>query len=123
MANDPVISMREPQLSQLAELFNYVEDVRVWGYDEITWFAHQKKQYRAEWLKYAWDWVRKTDSNGFLQMPGSRTANSPDLHWNFANNRSPACPAGLGDEDAIRAVWAADAASSEKRAAAREKNH
>ena len=45
----------------------------VWGYDEITWFAHQSKQYRADWLKYASDWVRKTDPNGYLQMPGSRT--------------------------------------------------
>ena len=33
----------------------------VWGYDEITWFAHQPEAYRAEWLRYAWDWVRKTD--------------------------------------------------------------
>jgi hypothetical protein len=80
----------------------------VWGYDEITWFAHQSKQYRAAWLKYAWDWVRKTDPNGFLQMPGSRTATSPDIHWYFANDPSPACPTGFGDEEAIRAVWAAD---------------
>ena len=80
----------------------------VWGYDEITWFAHQSKQYRADWLKYAWDWVRKTDPNGYLQMPGSRTASSPDIHWYYANNPSPAVPNGLGDEEAIRAVWAAD---------------
>jgi hypothetical protein len=86
----------------------------IWGYDEITWFAHQNKQYRADWLKYAWDWVRKTDPNGFLQMPGSRTASAPDMRWYFANNPSPACPTGMGDEDAIRAVWAADAAGSAK---------
>jgi hypothetical protein len=36
----------------------------VWGYDEITWFAHQPEGYRAEWLRYARDWVRKTDPNG-----------------------------------------------------------
>ena len=24
----------------------------VWGYDEITWFAHQSKQYRNDWLHY-----------------------------------------------------------------------
>ena len=83
----------------------------IWGYDEITWFAHQSKQYRADWLQYAWDWVRKTDPNGYLQMPGSRTASSPDIHWYFANNPSPACPTGMGDEDAIRAVWAADEAA------------
>jgi hypothetical protein len=80
----------------------------IWGYDEITWFAHQTREYRAKWLRYAWDWVRKTDANGYLQMPGSRTASSPDIHWYFANNPSPAVPNGMGDEEAIRAVWAAN---------------
>jgi hypothetical protein len=84
----------------------------VWGYDEITWFAHQTKEYRASWLRYAWDWVRKTDPNGYLEMPGSRTATSPDTRWYFANHASPAVPNGLGDEDAIQAVWAADSARS-----------
>ena len=28
----------------------------VWGYDEITWFAHQPREYRSNWLQYAWDW-------------------------------------------------------------------
>jgi hypothetical protein len=80
----------------------------IWGYDEITWFAHQSQQYRSNWLRYAWDWVRQTDTNGFLQMPGSRTLRSPqdNLRWYYANNPSPAVPDGLGDEGAIRAVWA-----------------
>jgi hypothetical protein len=80
----------------------------IWGYDEITWFAHQSQQYRSNWLRYAWDWVRQTDTNGFLQMPGSRTLRSPqdNLRWYYANNPSPAVPDGLGDERAIRAVWA-----------------
>lgn len=94
----------------------------VWGYDEITWFAHQPKEYRAQWLQYAWDWVRKTDTNGFLQMPGSRTAVSPDTRWYFANNPSPAVPSGLGDEDAIRAVWAADSAKSDATVPASQSN-
>jgi hypothetical protein len=107
-------------LPYLVELDNYGASGRqgqagaggnwVWGWDEITWFAHQSKEYRATWLKYAWDWVRKTDPNGWLQMPGSRTETSRDQRWYFANNPSPACPTGLGDEDAIRAVWAADVA-------------
>jgi len=84
----------------------------VWGYDEITWFAHQTKDYRAKWLQYAWDWVRKTDPNGYLEMPGSRTATSAETRWYFANNPSPAVPHGLGDEDAIRAIWMADRAKS-----------
>ena len=88
-----------------------VGGIWVWGYDEITWFAHQSRDYRAKWLRYAWDWVRQTDPSGYLQMPGSRTVRSPldDLRWYHANNPSPAVPRGLGDEDAIREVWASDA--------------
>lgn len=82
----------------------------IWGYDEITWFAHQSSEYRAQWLRYAWDWVRSTDPNGFLQMPGNRTLVSPldNLRWYYANNKSPAVPHGFGDEEAIRAVWASE---------------
>jgi alpha-L-fucosidase 2 len=82
----------------------------IWGYDEITWFAHQSPEYRHQWLRYAWDWVRKTDSNGYLQMPGSRTMTSPldRKRWYYANAPSPAVPEGYGDEEAIRAIWAAD---------------
>jgi len=82
----------------------------VWGYDEITWFAHQSKTYRSDWLRYAWNWVRKTDPNGYLEMPGSRTMRSPLDHrsWYHANMPSSAVPDGLGDEEAIRAIWAID---------------
>ena len=82
----------------------------VWGYDEITWFAHQNKQYRSDWLHYAWNWVRKTDPNGYLEMPGSRTMRSPLDHrtWYYANVPSGTVPDGLGDEVAIRAIWSAD---------------
>ncbi len=80
----------------------------IWGYDEITWFAHQNQQYRSNWLRYARDWVQRTDPNGHLQMPGSRTMVSPldGKRWYYANRPSPAVPEGLGDEDAIRAIWA-----------------
>ncbi|MGA2248157.1 MAG: hypothetical protein ABSH48_24495 [Verrucomicrobiota bacterium] len=87
----------------------------VWGYDEITWFAHQNQQYRSNWLQYAWNWVRHTDTNGWLEMPGSRTARSPDTRWYFANNPGATVTNGLGDEAAIRAVWAADTAQSSGR--------
>ena len=84
----------------------------IWGYDEITWFAHQSQQYRSNWLHYAWDWVRRTDPNGFLQMPGSRTMVSPldGKRWYYANKPSASVPEGLGDEEAIRVIWASDAA-------------
>ncbi|HEX2974093.1 MAG TPA: hypothetical protein VHP11_17300 [Tepidisphaeraceae bacterium] len=109
-------------LPYLVELDNYgvsrqpgkakAGDPWVWGYDEISWFARQSKPYRAEWLKYAWEWVRRTDPNGYLQMPGSRTVRSPldSRRWYYANSPSPAVPDGLGDEEAIGAIWAADSA-------------
>ena len=86
----------------------------IWGYDEITWFAHQSDRYRNDWLRYAWDWVRKTDPNGYLQMPGSRTLRSPldNKRWYYANAPSPAVPEGFGQEETIRAIWAADATRS-----------
>ena len=87
----------------------------IWGYDEITWFAHQNKQDRSAWLRYAWNWVRTTDPNGYLEMPGSRMmtngrfkapGDSAPRPWYHANNPSAAAPDGMGDEDTIRAIWA-----------------
>jgi hypothetical protein len=104
-------------LPYLVELDNYGVSKRpgeagagrfwVWGYDEISWFARQSRADRASWLRYATDWVRSTDPNGFLEMPGSRTMMSPSDHrsWYSANVPSPAVPDGLGDEVAIRAIW------------------
>ncbi|HEY3284844.1 MAG TPA: hypothetical protein VGN26_21425, partial [Armatimonadota bacterium] len=106
-------------LPYLAELDNWgvskqpgqakAGDIWVWGYDEITWFAHQPLEYRSQWLRYAWDWVRRTDPSGHLQMPGSRTMRSPldRKSWYYANKPSPAVPDGLNDEEAIRAIWSA----------------
>jgi hypothetical protein len=82
----------------------------IWGYDEITWFGLQSAEYRTKWLQYAWNWVRETDPNGYLEMPGGRTASSAQMRWYFANNPSDVVPTGRGDEAAIRAVWANDTA-------------
>ena len=80
----------------------------IWGYDEITWFAHQSIEYRASWLRYACDWLLKNDPNGHLEMPGSRTMRSPidKKNWYYANVKSAAVPDGLSDENAIREIWA-----------------
>jgi hypothetical protein len=79
----------------------------IWGYDEITWFAHQTREYRSNWLRYAVDWVHQVDTNAHLEMPGSRTMTSPLDHkkWYYANDAGPAVPEGLGDEEAIFAIW------------------
>jgi hypothetical protein len=84
----------------------------IWGYDEITWFAQQSEQYRNDWLRYGFDWVRKTDPAGHFQMPGSRTLRSPldGKRWYYANTKSAATPEGFGQEETIREIWAADSA-------------
>ena len=41
-------------------------------------------------LRYAWNWVRSTDPNGYLEMLGSRTATSAETRWYFANHPSSA---------------------------------
>jgi hypothetical protein len=83
----------------------------IWGYDEITWFAHQSEEYRNQWLRYAWDWVKKADPAAHLEMPGSRTLRSPldDKRWYYANQKSAATPEGFNQEETIRAIWADDA--------------
>lgn len=82
----------------------------VWGYDEISWFAHQNLEYRNRWLRYAWDWVRQHDPDGFLQMPGSRCLHTPvdGKGWYSANTPSDVVPDGFGQEDTIRAIWAGE---------------
>jgi hypothetical protein len=82
----------------------------VWGYDEISWFANQSKEFRSQWLRYAWEWVKKTDPDGYVEMPGARVVTPPVNHssWYFANRQSPAVPDGFDDEGTIRAIWKSD---------------
>jgi hypothetical protein len=83
----------------------------IWGWDEITWFALLPETERNEWLRYAWNWVRDTDPNGHLQMPGSRimTPGAADApRWYWANTRSDACPSGFNSEATIKELWGSD---------------
>ena len=80
----------------------------IWGWDEITWFALLPEAERNDWLRYAWQWVRATDPNGYLQMPGSRilTPGTPDgPRWYWANTRSESCPNGSNTEETIQRLW------------------
>lgn len=79
----------------------------VWGYDEISWFAHQNDEYRRKWLHYAYNWLKETDPNGFLEMPGGRQTTSPidKKHWYSANRENHNIPEGHGDEETIKEIW------------------
>lgn len=82
----------------------------IWGYDEISWFARQSEEYRNQWLRYSWNWVREHDPNGCVQMPGSRVLAAPanGKRWYWANARSEATPDGFSQEQTIKDIWARD---------------
>jgi hypothetical protein len=79
----------------------------VWGWDEISWFSLQSEEYRNNWLVYAYDWIKKTDSNGHLEMPVTRMITCPNetLRTYFANTKSPTCPVGYSQEETIKKIW------------------
>ena len=85
----------------------------VWGWDEITWFSQQPENYRNEWLRYAWQWVREHDREGYVQMPGARclAGAANGNRWYDVNRPSTATPNGFGQEQTIRAIWAGDGSS------------
>ena len=81
----------------------------IWGYDDVSWFAVQSEEYRNQWLWYAFDWLRKTDPNGHLQMCLIRMVYHPEgretLRSYFANTKSVACPVGYSQEETIKEIW------------------
>lgn len=89
----------------------------IWGYDEITWFAHLSHDERDAFLRYAAKWIRENDPNGYLQMPGSRTiaVKVDGKDWYWANTPGEDCPTGFGDEDTIRAIWSDTSAAPQAR--------
>ena len=86
----------------------------IWGWDEITWFSQQPEDYRNHWLEYAWQWIRNSDRDGYLQMPGIRclAGATNGKRWYYVNQPSAATPEGFGQEQAIRAIWAGDTAKT-----------
>ncbi len=79
----------------------------VWGWDEISWFSLLPEQSRNEWLKYARGWIRQTDPNGHLEMPGNRMVSCPNESQGSyrANAKSPTCPIGYSQEETIKILW------------------
>ena len=79
----------------------------IWGWDEISWLSLQPEAYRNSWLHYAHDWLKKTDTNGHLQMPGSRMITCPNESQGSyrANTKSASCPIGYSQEETIKAIW------------------
>ena len=72
------------------------DKIHVWGWDEINWFIKQPEGYRNEWLEYAYNWVRKTDKNGYFQLPLRRFE-----HYSASMN----LPKGMRQEGTIKKIW------------------
>ena len=82
----------------------------VWGWDEISWFSLQSEEYRNQWLRYAYNWIKKNDPNGHLEMPGCRMISCPNSSFGSyrANAKSTACPVGYSQEETIKHLWHPD---------------
>jgi hypothetical protein len=92
-------------------IFKEDDGIWIWGYDEISWFAHQPIDYRNDWLKYAYNWVKNTDPVGHVQFATRRILCGPvdkdgkSIHMYQANNPSEECPDGFGQENTIYSIW------------------
>jgi len=84
-----------------------LESPFVWGWDEISWLSLQPEDYRNEFIKYAYKWIKETDPNGHLQMPGCRMISCPNESSGSyrVNTRSEACPIGYSQEETIKSLW------------------
>ena len=91
---------RSPNVANTKSIF-------VWGWDEISWFSLQDEGYRNRWLEYAYNWIKKTDPSGHLQMPVSRMISCPNETFGSyrANTRSLNCPIGYSQEETIKRIW------------------
>jgi len=107
-------------LPYLVEIDNYGHEAKTdvadttsyfpWGWDEISWYAKQPESYRNEWLHYAWNWMKRTDKDGHIEMPGLRGICCPNQTNNLykANTKSDACPNGYSQEETIKEIWSND---------------
>jgi len=84
-----------------------VNECCIWGYNEISWFSLKNEEEQEAWLEYAFNWIKKTDPNGYLQMPVACkvTDAKSSRRWYKANILSPASPNGSGLEVRIKELW------------------
>jgi len=93
---------------------NDPEDVRCWGMDEINWFANQPAWYRAEFLRYAYKWMREeAEGEGFMALPAERRAFYYDENKNITRGVYYAYleenfPKGNNDELVIKEIFDAN---------------
>jgi uncharacterized protein (TIGR03437 family) len=87
-----------------------------WGYCEPTWFMNQPDAYRADWLHYAFNWVKAIDPNGHYRPIGRCGSNAPqnfwynaDIPWYLGSPSNLIYFRGFNDEPVIKEIWSANA--------------
>ena len=108
-------------LPYLVELDNYdctnhpgIQDpndtAHPFGWDEISWYAHQSVEYRNSWLLESVKWLQLNDPVGYLEMPGMRclcdSTFVDHINVGYYSASSGVDPVGFDQEDAIVAAWA-----------------
>ena len=82
------------------------------GWDEISWFAHQPYSYRGWWLQYAVDWLKQNDPIGHFEMPLMRCLcdpsfpDRPTISYYDASGGLPN-QLGFAQEAEIKQIWTA----------------
>lgn len=84
-----------------------------WGWDDISWLAHQPAETRDHFMIHAWRWLRVQDPVGFFQLPLRRLLGEAGIKREYtgmichyqANDPSQACPKGFGQEQAVKQAW------------------
>ena len=108
-------------LPYLVELDNYGDSkpgtrtndsIHIWGYDEISWFANQSDEYRAEFIGKIIEEVRSADPEGYFAMPGERVAHIYNdkgeiVSWTYFAYDKSNYAKGFGDQAAIKAAFEA----------------
>ena len=109
-------------LPYLVELDNYGNNpairnqpnpdlIESWGMDEITWFANQPDHYRAEFLRYAYEWMQDcAKGDGYFAMPCQRIAELYNkqgeiVSYQYRAYFPDAIEGGTGDQAVIRQLW------------------
>ena len=105
-------------LPYLVELDNYdctnhtgiqdpTDTAHPFGWDEISWYAHQPTAYRNRWLLESVAWLHRNDAAGHLEMPGMRCLCDPTFkNRSNVGYYSASKVLGFDQEDAIVAAWA-----------------
>lgn len=86
-----------------------------WGWDDVSWLAHQTPAERHGFLAYAEAWSRLQGPEWYFQPPVRRPLgrgawqrqDGTAILYYHANRRTWACPHGWGDEDALAALFSA----------------